>query len=100
MALRYANVLKVVLYSVTISPILPIGGPLAIFGLAIIYWVDKWLILRRMVCNNYISNVLSKKMMITLHKATVFFAIGNIFTISLPFYNKYLEIKFEHYLVI
>ena len=55
MALRYANVLKVVLYSCSISTLLPIGAPMCMIGILIIYWADKFLLYRRMVCNNYIS---------------------------------------------
>lgn len=60
MALRYANVLKVVLYTCAISTLLPIGAPMCLVGLLIIYWADKYLLFRRMVCKNYISTLLSK----------------------------------------
>lgn len=56
MALRYANVLKVVLYTSAISTVIPIGVPMCLVGIFIIYWSDKYLLYRRMVCNNYISN--------------------------------------------
>lgn len=58
MALRYANVLKVVLYTLAIATLLPIGGPMCLVGLIIVYWADKFLLFRRMVCKNYISNLL------------------------------------------
>lgn len=29
-------------------------------GIFIIYWADKYLLFRRMVCHNYISTLLSK----------------------------------------
>ena len=62
MALRYANVLKVVIYTCAISALLPIGPGMCIIGLFIVYWADKFLLFRRMVCNNHISENISRKM--------------------------------------
>lgn len=87
MALRYANVLKVVLYTLAISTLLPIGGFMCLIGLIVIYWADKFLLFRRMVCKNYISIVLSKEMMKMLHMSTIFFAIGNFLTLIMPLYD-------------
>ncbi|KRX06630.1 hypothetical protein PPERSA_13109 [Pseudocohnilembus persalinus] len=89
MALRYANVLKVVLYTLAISVILPIGPPMCLLGLIIIYWADKFLIYRRMVCNNYISKELAKKMNKMLHLSPILFATGNIGTFALLIYNQF-----------
>lgn len=55
MALRYANVMKVMFFTAAVSPLLPIGLPLSIFGLGILFWVDKYLVLRRYVCKNYLD---------------------------------------------
>jgi len=55
MALRYANVLKLMFFTGAVSPLLPIGVPLGIVGLLILYWVDKYLLLRRYVSKNYLD---------------------------------------------
>ncbi|KRX00960.1 hypothetical protein PPERSA_09566 [Pseudocohnilembus persalinus] len=89
MALRYANVLKVVLYTSAISTVIPIGVPMCLVGIFIIYWSDKYLLYRRMVCNNYISNDLQKKMTKLMHLSTLFFAIGNFITQYLPQYDNF-----------
>jgi len=74
--LRYANVIKNINYTLSISAILPFGSFLCFFGLLIIYWCDKWLILRRMVCQNYLSQSLSFKMLKQLKYSVLFFSIG------------------------
>lgn len=63
MALRYANVLKVVIYTLAIASLLPIGGFMCLIGLYIIYWADKHLLFRRMVCKNFISLQMHKEML-------------------------------------
>jgi hypothetical protein len=62
MALRYANINKAVLFTAAVSPFIPIGVPLSIIGLIISFWVDKYLLVRRYVCKNYLSFTLAKKM--------------------------------------
>lgn len=88
MALRYANVLKIVLYSLAIAALLPIGGVMCLIGIIIVYWSDKHLLYRRMVCKNYISNLLAKEMLNVFHFSTVLFAVGNFITLCLPIYDK------------
>lgn len=95
MALRYANVLKVCLYTSAISTLLPMGSILCLIGLVILYWADKYLLFRRMVCKNYISTILSKKMLEYLHLSSVFFSIGNCITLIFPLYDNSDE-KFEY----
>lgn len=84
MALRYANILKNVQFAAAVSPLLPIGIPLCIIGLIIIYWVDKYLLLRRWTCSNFISHVLAKEMVKCLNQATLYFAMGNLLTMFMP----------------
>ena len=78
MALRYANVVKLMFFTAAVSPILPIGLPMSLLGLLILYWVDKYLLLRRYTCKNYLDAELAKEMMNILPLYTVFFSIGNM----------------------
>lgn len=84
MALRYANVNKTVLFTASVSPFIPIGVPLSIIGLVVTYWVDKYLLLRRYVCKNYISFDLAKSMMKNFKIYAVFFSFGNMLTMFMP----------------
>ncbi|KAM3134512.1 hypothetical protein pb186bvf_013326 [Paramecium bursaria] len=78
MALRYANVVKLMFFTAAVSPILPVGLPMSLLGLLILYWVDKYLLLRRYSCKNYLDAELAKEMMNILPLYTVFFSIGNM----------------------
>lgn len=55
MALRYANVVKVMFFTAAVTPLLPVGLFLSLIGLVILYWVDKYLLLRRYVSKNYLD---------------------------------------------
>ncbi|KRX03776.1 hypothetical protein PPERSA_04284 [Pseudocohnilembus persalinus] len=88
MALRYANVLKVVLYTLAISSLLPVGAFMCLIGLVIIYWADKHLLYKRMVCKNYIATLLNKEMFKVMHLSIVYFAIGNLIVNCLPLYDE------------
>lgn len=84
MALRFANVLKVMFFTAAVSPYLPIGIPMSMVGLVILYWVDKYLVLRRYTCKNYLDGQLAEVMMDTLSLYTVFLSLGNIFIMLFP----------------
>lgn len=84
MALRYANINKTVLFTASVSPFIPIGVPLSILGLCITYWVDKYLLLRRYVCKNYLSFTLAKRMLSNFKVFAVFFSFGNMLTMFMP----------------
>ena len=62
LALRFANILKTVLFTASVSPFIPMGVPLSMIGLVISYWVDKYLLLRRYVCKSFLSHKLAKNM--------------------------------------
>jgi hypothetical protein len=78
-------VIKNIQFTLAIAPMLPVGPFICLLGLLVIYWCDKWLVLRRMVCKNYLSQKLSKKMLKRLRWTTVYFAVGSFFTKILPF---------------
>lgn len=84
MALRYANINKTVLFTASVSPFIPIGVPLSIVGLVITYWVDKYLLLRRYVCKNYLSFDLAKSMLNSFKIYVVYFSFGNMLTMFMP----------------
>lgn len=84
MALRYANINKTVLFTASVSPFIPIGVPLSIIGLLITYKVDKYLLLRRYVCKNYLSFDLAKSMLNFFKIYTVCFSFGNMVTMFMP----------------
>jgi hypothetical protein len=84
MALRYANINKTVLFTAVVSPFIPIGVPLSIIGLVISYWVDKYLLLRRYVCKNYLSFNLAKRMVVNLKLYSLYFALGNLISMMMP----------------
>ncbi|EAS05315.2 transmembrane protein, putative (macronuclear) [Tetrahymena thermophila SB210] len=84
MALRYANVNKTVLFTASVSPFIPIGVPLSIIGLVVTFWVDKYLLLRRYVCKNYLTYDLAKYMLNSFKIYSVYFAFGNMLTMFMP----------------
>ncbi len=85
-ALRYANVQKIMQFTMAFSSFQPMGSWFCLLGLFIIYWCDKYLILRRMTCEHSISYQLNKHMIFLLRINVFFFAIGK--------YNKLLFINF------
>lgn len=71
--------MKNVNYTLAIAAFLPIGTILCFFGLLVIYWCDKWLIMRRMVCQNYITEQLNKKMLKNLNISILLYALGKLY---------------------
>ena len=61
---------------------------MCLLGLFIIYWVDKFLILRRMVCDHSISYKLSRSMIKLIHLGTLYFAFGNVIVSLFPVYDE------------
>ena len=84
MALRYANVLKLMYFTAMVSGFVPIGIPLSMAGLVVLYWVDKFLLLRRYVCKNYLDSQLANAMMDCLPLYPMFLSMGNMLTTLIP----------------
>lgn len=76
MALRYANVQKLMLFTAAVAGFLPFGMILSSLGLIILYWVDKYLLLRRYMCSWYLDKRLADSMMNLLPLFTVFYSLG------------------------
>ena len=84
MALRFANVNKTLIFTGLFVAYIPLGFVFSMIGFIVVYWVDKFLILRRYVCANKLSNRLPKAM---LHSAEWFllaYAIGNFIMFAVP----------------
>lgn len=57
---------------------------MSLLGLVILYWVDKYLLLRRYVCPHYLDSQLANSMMELLPLYPVFLAFGNILVMFVP----------------
>jgi len=77
-AQNYANVLKTIWVTAFYAPVLPIGVPLAVLGLFLSYWTDKYLLLNRYVRPSALGKSLSLWMAEYLELSPFFFAVGNI----------------------
>lgn len=85
-ALRYANILKTVFFTTFYAPVVPLGYVFSFLGLIINFWVDKYLLVRRYVCENKISYVLPKFVMSFMKINAIFIGIINIIISLLPLY--------------
>jgi hypothetical protein len=74
-----------------VSPLLPFGVLMCIIGLSGLYWADKYLLLRRFVCENYLTSKLSKKMMRKMHISILYYAIGNTILMLVPINDNTTE---------
>ena len=84
MALRFANVNKTLIFTGFFIPYIPLGLVFSMIGFVIVYWIDKYLLLRRYVCANRLSFDLPKAMLITGEWFIIAYALGNYFTFFLP----------------
>jgi len=50
---------------------------MCIIGLSGLYWADKYLLLRRFVCKNFLTHKLAIKMIDKMHISILYFSIGN-----------------------
>jgi hypothetical protein len=95
MALRYANIQKVMFFTAAVSGFLPFGVPLSLLGLLICYWFDRYLLLRRYTCSQYIDKRLAKAMMDMLPLYTIFYSFGNLILTCIPTFNNQTIATFE-----
>ena len=85
-ALRYANILKLLYFNAMYGVVLPIGFAMSILGLIFNYWVDKYLLLRRWTSPHKINRKLGKQMVGALERYVVVFAAANVAQYFLPVY--------------
>lgn len=64
-------------------------------GLVILYWVDKYLLLRRYTCNYYLDQKLAEDMINMLPLYAVLFSFGNIFVMCIPILKSQSLAQFE-----
>ena len=84
LALRYANVNKAILISAAMAPIIPIGLEFTLLALVILYWIDKWLFLRRFVCKHKLNYEFSRSMMRQLELYPLFMSFFNLLIMFIP----------------
>lgn len=84
LALRYANVNKAILISAAMAPIIPIGLEFTLLALVILYWIDKWLFLRRFVCKHKLNYEFSRSMMRQLELYPLFLSFFNLMIMFIP----------------
>lgn len=89
MALRYSNILKTVFFTAIYGPVIPIGYVFSFLGLIINYWVDKYLLIRRYVCENKLSYQLPKFIMKFMKMVVIMLGFINLVISLLPLY--YIE---------
>lgn len=88
MALLYAHMLRITIYSYTLSPMIPFGTLYSLVGLVMLYWLNKYLLIRRMVCKNFFSNQLCKQMLKYLQLSSILYAVSNFLIVLLPQYDQ------------
>ena len=88
MALRYANILKTVFFTAFYGPVVPLGYIFSFVGLIINYWVDKYLLIRRYVCENKISYQLPSFVMRFMKVSVILIGVINIIIALLPLYYQ------------
>jgi hypothetical protein len=84
MAQRYSHVFRCVLFTAIVSPIIPNAVLISLAVLGLIYWNDKYLILRRYTCRFKLGFDLPKKMMGILDLYPVFIAVSNTLLMYVP----------------
>lgn len=66
------------------APIIPIGLEFTLLALIILYWIDKWLFLRRFVCKHKLNSKFSKSMMRQLELYPLFMSFFNLLIMFIP----------------
>ena len=62
LSLKYSSLIKTVLLTCFYAPAMPLSIAIAIFGLILTYWVDKYLLLRRTALPTSLGDELSRAM--------------------------------------
>ena len=93
MGLRYANIMKGLFFTAFLvfinfnqSPMFPIGTIMTFIGIIIVYWVDKYLIITRFVCDNKLSYKLPKSIMKKMINYSRIFSFSNLIMLVYPIY--------------
>jgi len=75
---KYAGMIKTVLLATFYTPAMPFALIFTTVGLALWFWADKWVLIRRLVLPKSINNDLTDSMVEYLEWAVFTFAAGNV----------------------
>lgn len=78
MALKYSHAFRLLLFTAAVSPLIPNALMISIGVMIIIYFVDKYLILRRLMCQFKLGYSLSAMMLRMLNWYPVLFSFTNL----------------------
>lgn len=66
------------------APIIPVGLEFTLLAMVILYWIDKWLFLRRFVCKHKLNYEFSREMMRQLELYPLFLSFFNLLIMFIP----------------
>jgi len=75
---QYAGIIRVVLLTTFYSAAIPFAFIISVLGLAVIFWVDKYMLLRRMAFPKFLNNETTESMIEYLEWAAASFSVGNL----------------------
>lgn len=78
MALKYSHAYRLLLFTAAVSPLIPNALMISIGVLVIIYVVDKYLLLRRLMCQYKLGYALSARMLRMLNMYPLLIAFTNL----------------------
>jgi len=78
MSYKYALLIKTMLLTAFYAPAIPISIILAVVGLVFVYWVDKYILLRRSALPFSLGSELTESMLEYLEWMTFMYAVGNL----------------------
>lgn len=84
MAQRYCHVFRCVLFAAIACTVIPNSLLISIAVLALMYWNDKYLLLRRYTCQNKLGYALPSKMLDVLDVYPLLLAISNTLLMYVP----------------
>lgn len=97
MALKYSHAYRLLLFTAAVSPLIPNAVIISIGVMIIIYFVDKYLFVRRLMCQYKLGYALSERMLRMLNVYPVLMSFSNLmimylFTYLDPFHSLLLII--------
>jgi hypothetical protein len=75
---RYAEIMEMVWFTYFYASLIPVGALLALIGIGLFYWVDKYNLLRKSSVKQNISGDLSMKALIMLDFTLILKPVGEI----------------------
>ena len=79
MSYKYAMLMKTILLTCFFAPAIPIALIISVLGLSAMYWVDKYLLLRRAALPSALGGELTRSMIEYIEWAGFMYAAGNAF---------------------